>query len=284
MGKLTKALEPYFKNPNAKIEKLNGVFLALLVIFTFTLPVFFGLMFLFTWLGILFYALVAVILLKLTICIKLETDWAKAAAKAIAAGDLDEARKYSHFSRRDSSGLTGSQIGSAVIESMAENLIDFKLSPIIAYAFFGVSGAVAFRAVNTLDGMVGFKDREHINIGWFSANLDTVVNYVPARLTAVLIVLASAILGEDYKNAWAIARRDHAKTPSRNHGWPMTAMAGALRVQLEKPGQYVLGELKEPLSANKILLALKIRDVAIVLCVLFMLPILVLVRLYVFPF
>jgi cobalamin biosynthesis protein CobD/CbiB len=64
----------------------------------------------------------------------------------------------------------------------------------------------------------------------------------------------------------------------------MTAMAGALRVQLEKPGQYVLGELKEPLSANKILLALKIRDVAIVLCVLFMLPILVLVRLYVFPF
>jgi adenosylcobinamide-phosphate synthase len=132
--------------------------------------------------------------------------------------------------------------------------------------------------------MVGFKDREHINIGWFSANLDTVVNYVPARLTAVFIVLASAILGEDYKNAWAIARRDNAKTPSRNHGWPMAAMAGALRVQLEKPGQYILGEQQEQLSSNKILRALKIRDAAIVLCVLFMLPILVLVRLYLFPY
>jgi adenosylcobinamide-phosphate synthase len=284
MGKLTKALEPYFKNPNAKIEKLNGVFLALIVILTFALPVFLGLMFIYTWLSILFYALIAIILLKFTICIKLETDWAKAAAKAIATEDLNEARKYSHFSRRESKDLTGSQIGSAVIESMAENLIDFKLSPIIAYVFFGVSGAFAFRAINTLDGMVGFKDPEHINIGWFSANLDTVVNYIPARFTAVLIVLASALLGEDYKNAWAIARRDHAKTPSRNHGWPMAAMAGALRVQLEKPGQYVLGEPQEPLIANKILHALRVRNAAIVLCILFMLPILVLVRLYVFPF
>jgi adenosylcobinamide-phosphate synthase len=284
MGKLTKALEPYCKNPNPKLAKLNGVFLALMVILTFTLPVYFGLMFIYTWLGFLFYALVAVILLKLTICIKLETDWAKAAAKAIESGDLDEARKYSHFSRRDSKNLTGSQISSAVIESMAENLIDFRLSPILSYAFLGVSGAVAFRAVNTLDGMVGFKDSEHIHIGWFSATLDTIVNYVPARLTAVLIVLASAILGEDYKNAWTSARRDHAKTPSRNHGWPMAAMAGALRVQLEKPGQYILGEQDEPLSSSKIIQALKIRNAAIILCILLTLPIIWLIRLYLFPF
>jgi len=284
MGKLTKAIEPYFKNQRPKIEKLNGVFLALIVILTFMLPVFFGLMFLYTWLGFLFYALVAVILLKVTICIKLETDWAKAAAKAIESGDLNEARKYSHFSRRDSKDLTGSQISSAVIESMAENLIDFKLSPIISYAFLGVSGAVAFRAINTLDGMVGFKDPEHINIGWFSANLDTVVNYVPARLTAVFIVLASAILGEDYKNAWAIARRDNAKTPSRNHGWPMAAMAGALRVQLEKPGQYILGEQTETLTPSKIIHALKIRNLAIILCLLFVLPIILLTRIYFFPY
>jgi len=284
MGKLTKALEPYCKNKNPKIARLNGVFLALIVILAFTLPVYFGLYVIYNWLGFLFYVLVAVIILKLTICIKLETDWAKAATKAIASGDLDEARKYSHFSRRDSKDLTGPQISSAVIESMAENLIDFKLSPILSYAFLGVSGAVAFRAVNTLDGMVGFKDSEHIHIGWFSATLDTIVNYVPARLTAVLIVLASAILGEDYKNAWAIARRDHAKTPSRNHGWPMAAMAGALRVQLEKPGQYVLGEQTEPLTPNKIIRALKIRNVAIILCVLLVLPIILLTRLYFFPY
>jgi adenosylcobinamide-phosphate synthase len=284
MGKLTKALEPHFKNPNPKIAKLYGALLALTVIVVFTVPVYFGLWALYTLLNVIIYAFFAVILLKFTICIKLETDWAKAAAKAIESEDIVEAKKYSHFSRRDSKNLSGPQISSAVIESMAENLIDFKLSPILSYAFFGVTGAIAFKAVNTLDGMVGFKDSEHLHTGWFSANLDTVINYIPARFTAVLIVLAAAILGEDYRNAWAIAKRDHAKTPSRNHGWPMAAIAGALRVQLEKPGQYVLGEKTEPLTPNKILRALRIRNMAIVLCLLFILPIILLTRIYFFPY
>jgi adenosylcobinamide-phosphate synthase len=284
MGKLTKALEPYFKNPDPRIAKLNGVLLALTVIVAFTLPVYFGLWAIYVFFSVVVYSLFAIILLKLTVCIKLETDWAKAAAKAIESEDMVEAKKYSHFSRRDSADLAGPQISSAVIESMAENLIDFKISPMLSYAFLGVSGAVAFRAVNTLDGMVGFKDAEHLHTGWFSANLDTVVNYFPARLTAVLIVLASALLGEDYKNAWAMAKRDHAKTPSRNHGWPIAAMAGALRVQLEKPGQYILGEQIEQLTPSKIIRALKIRNAAITLCVLFVLPIILLTRLYFFPY
>jgi adenosylcobinamide-phosphate synthase len=284
MGKLTKALEPHFKNPDPKIAKLNGVLLALTVIVAFAVPVYFGLWAIYTLVSVVVYAFFAIILLKLTICIKLETDWAKAAAKAIESGDMVEAKKYSHFSRRDSTDLTGSQISSAVIESMAENLIDFKISPILSYALFGVTGAIAFRAVNTLDGMVGFKDPEHLHIGWFSANLDHVVNYIPSRLTGILIIAAAAVLGEDYKNAWAIAKRDHQKTPSRNHGWPMASMAGALRVQLEKPGQYVLGEQTEPLTHDKILLALKIRNMALLLCVLLSLLIILLTRLYFFPY
>lgn len=291
MGNFTKVLKKRLKNPNPKLEKLNGVLLGLAVIFAFSLPVYFGLWaiytyagMIYTWLGIAAYAVIAVVLVKFTICIKLETDWAKAAAKAIQQNDLNEARKYSHFSRRDSSTLNGSQISSAVIESMAENLIDFKLSPIIFYSLLGVTGAVAFRAVNTLDGMVGFKDKENINLGWFSANLDHVINYVPSRLTGVLIVVAAALLGYDYKNAWSIAKRDHAKTPSRNHGWPMAAMAGALRVKFEKPGQYVLGDAAEELTPQKILNALRIRDATIILCILLFLPVLVVVRLFVFPF
>ena len=284
MGKFTKILEPRFKNPNPKIEKVNGVILALIVIIIFTLPVYFGLRFIYTSLGFLVYVLVAATILKLTICIKLETDWGIAAAKAIESGDLTAARKYAHFSRRDSRDLTGPQIVSSVIESMAENLTDFKLSPIFYYAFFGVPGAVAFRAINTLDGMVGFKDPEHIHIGWFSAVFDTIVNYIPARLTAVLMVLASAILGDDYKNAWRIAHRDQAKIPSRNHGWQMAAMAGALRVQLEKPGQYAVGDQLEEMDSNKILSALKIRNVAMILGILFLLPVLILTQLYLFPF
>jgi len=283
MGKLTKALEPHFKNSIPKKEKLNGVLLALIVILSFTLPVYFGLRFIFTSLGVLVYILVAALILKLTICIKLETDWGRAAAKAIESGDLEEARKYAHFSRRDNKDLTGTQIVSSVIESMAENLTDFRLSPFFYYTFFGVPGAVAFRAINTLDGMVGFKDPEHINIGWFSATIDTIVNYIPARLTTILIILASAILGEDYKNAWTIAHRDQAKVPSLNHGWQMAAIAGALCVQLEKPGHYIIGDQVEELTSKKIIHALKIRNVAIILCIIFMLPILLLTTLYLFP-
>jgi adenosylcobinamide-phosphate synthase len=284
MGRFTKAIEPYFRSPNPRTAKLKGTLLALAVIVTFTLPVFIFLWAVFTLAGLFVYALFAIILLKFTVCIKLETDWAKATTKALQQNDLTEAKKYSHFSRRDSRDLTGKQVSSAVIESMAENLIDFKISPILSYAFLGVSGAVAFRAVNTLDGMVGFKDSEHLHTGWFSANLDHIVNFIPSRFTGILIVAAAVILGEDYKNAWAMARRDHSRTPSRNHGWPMAAMAGALRVQLEKPGQYVLGEQYDTLSPEKILLAVKIRNVAIILCLLLSLPIILLTRWYFFPF
>ena len=284
MGKFTQKIEPFFKNPDAKIEKLLGVLLALTVILTFTVPVYFGLWAIYTYISIFVYAFIGIILLKMTICIKLETDWAKAAAKAIEINNLDEAKNYSHFSRRDSKNLNGSQVSSAVIESMAENLIDFKLSPMLSFALFGVTGAIAFRAINTLDGMVGFKDKEHINTGWFSANLDTVVNYIPTRLTSLLMIVAAAILGKDAKNAWKIARRDHKKTPSRNHGWPMAAMAGALRVQLEKPGQYILGDSLEPLTGNKILDALRIRDVTIALWVLMCIATIVGVRLFFLPF
>jgi adenosylcobinamide-phosphate synthase len=264
MGNFTSKIELYFKSPNPKTEKFLGVLLALTVIAIFTIPVYFGLWVIFNYVSIFLYAFIGIILLKMTICIKLETNWAKAAAKAIKENDLDEAKKYSHFSRRDSRSLNGSQISSAVIESMAENLIDFKLSPMMSFALFGVTGAIAFRAINTLDGMVGFKDKEHINTGWFSANLDTVVNYIPTRLTALLMIVAAGILRMDAGDAWRISYRDHRKTPSRNHGWPMAAMAGALRVQLEKPGQYILGDSLEPLTADKILGALRIRDMTIV--------------------
>jgi len=264
MGKLTTKLKPHFKNPNPKIEKLNGIILGLIVIVAFTLPAYFGLQIIYSYLGLLVYLVVAAVILKLTICMKLETDWGYAAAIAIKSGDLEEARKYAHFSRRDNKELTGPQIASSVIESIAENLTDFRLSPLFYYAFFGVPGAVAFRAVNTLDGMVGFKDKEHINIGWFSAISDTIVNYIPARLTAILIVAAAALLGENYKNAWRIARRDQANTPSRNHGWQMAAMAGALNVQLEKPGQYAVGEEVEQLTSEHIFRTLKIRNTVFV--------------------
>ncbi|MCL2869134.1 MAG: cobalamin biosynthesis protein [Candidatus Bathyarchaeota archaeon] len=284
LGQLTKKLEPHFKTCNATLEKFNGIIFALIIIATITIPTYFGLYYLYSFLGGFFgaaaYLIVALVIFKFTLCIKLETDGAIAVAKALETNDLDEAKKYAHFSRRDSTNLTGPQVGSAVIESMVENLTDFKLSPFIYYAFFGLPGAVAFRAINTLDGMVGFKDKEHINTGWFSANLDNIVNYIPSRFTMILMIISSAILGYDYKAAWQIAKRDHKRVQSRNHGWQMAAIAGALHIQLEKPGKYTVGDPIEVITHDKILKSLKVRDLSIVLCMLIVIPIIVIIGLY----
>ena len=284
IGNFIKKIEPAFKNPDAKTEKALGVLLGLTAIAAFTIPTFVGLWAIYTYLplyfNLLFYAVIGIILLKMTICIKLETDWAKATAKAIDADDAAETKKYAHFSRRDSRNLNAAQMGSAVIESMSENLIDFKLSPMMSFALFGVTGAIAFRVINTLDGMVGFKTKEHINTGWFSANVDNIVNYIPTRLSALLMIVAAALLRMDAKNAWRMACRDHRKTPSRNHGWPMGAVAGALRIQLEKPGQYILGDAQEPLTGKKVLDAMRIRDVTIILWGLLCVAVIVLLRLF----
>jgi len=280
LGQLTKKLEPHFKSRNEKIEKFYGILLALIIIGVITIPTYLGLHYLYVFFGAVAYLLVALVIFKLTICIKLETDGAVAVARALETNDLVEAKKYAHFSRRDATNLSGPQIGSAVIESMVENLTDFKLSPFIYYAFFGLPGAVAFRAINTLDGMVGFKDKEHINTGWFSANLDNIVNYIPSRFTAVLMIISSAILGYDYKSAWKIAKRDHKRVQSRNHGWQMAVIAGALHIQLEKPERYTVGDPLEVITSDKILKSLKVRDVSIVLCILMVIPVTVVIGLY----
>lgn len=285
MGKLAYRLKAILKNPNPKVEKFNGVLLALTVLIIFTFPTYLFLKAIKEYFSFIIYVFVAALILKMTICIKLETEWAYGVSDAIRNGNLVEARKYAHFSRRDSSSLEGPQIASSVIESMAENLVDFRLSPIFYYGIFGVTGAVAYRAINTLDGVVGFKDPEHINIGWFSANLDTIVNYVPTRIAAVLILLASTILGlgQDFKGAWEVIMRDRKKVPSRNHGWTMAAMAGALNVRLEKPGYYVINDEGAMPSHMDIIKALKVRNMVIILfTILVVIPLLYLSTAFVF--
>jgi adenosylcobinamide-phosphate synthase len=265
INKFVRKILPFFRSKNPTLERLNGILLAITVILTTTATAY---IILYATRLIFFplYFVLAAVILKLTICIKLETEMANKAAECVKEKNLEKGREIaSLFSRRDVKNLDERQIASAVIESMAENLADFKLSPMFYYALFGVTGAVAFKTINILDGTVGFKDKEHINIGWFSAMADTVANFLLSRLTALLIVLATLLLRGDYKNAWTIMRRDYKKVPSINHGWPMAAMAGALGVQLEKPGYYVIGEMKQKLSYEHIKKALRIRNATIVL-------------------
>jgi adenosylcobinamide-phosphate synthase len=246
IGKIISYLKPKLKNPNPRVEKANGVFLAVVVMLIATLPVFLLLFFLrlsFGLYGQIAYIILGAILFKATFAVTGMGQYTKPIASALKRNDLIDARKWLPFIvRRDPNTLNERQIISAAVESIAESTTDGITAPFFFFAIFGVPGAFAYRVINTLDSMVGYKNDENKNIGWFSANLDTIVNYIPARLTAYLMVAASFLLRENWRESWHILKRDKSKTVSINAGWTISAMAGALDTQLEKQGYYTLGD------------------------------------------
>ncbi len=243
IGKIISYLKPKAKNPNPKIEKANGVILALGVMLLVSLPVFLLLFWIRQSFGPISYIIVGAVLFKATFSVKGMSQYSKPIAKALKKNDLAEARKWLPFIvRRDPNTLNERQITSAAVESIAESTTDGITASFFFFAIFGVPGAFAYRVVNTLDSMVGYKNVENKNVGWFSANLDTIANYIPARLTAYLMVAAAFLLRENWRESWRILRRDKGKTDSINAGWTISAMAGALNTQLEKKGYYVLGD------------------------------------------
>lgn len=171
---------------------------------------------------------------------------------ALCEEGLDAARqKLSMYVSRDTSKLGESEVSSAVIETMSENFVDSILTPLFYYAIFGPLGLVAayaYKAVSTLDSMVGYKDEEHIDMGKFSARFDDILNWATARLSVFFVVAASAVLNlfkgsaYDPEEAKSCAFRDCRVPSSPNSGYPMAAVAGALKIRLEKPGTYVLGQ------------------------------------------
>jgi adenosylcobinamide-phosphate synthase len=122
--------------------------------------------------------------------------------------------------------------------------------------------------------VLGYKDDYFKEIGWMSARLDAVANYIPARITALLMVVSAKILGADWKNSFNILQRDHDKTFSLNAGYPMATMAGALRVRLEKIGHYTLGDEQEPVTLEKCKEAISIMKLTTVLfCIIVSVPV-----------
>lgn len=242
MGKVISFLKPKFKSKNPKGERIKGALLCLLTVLIFTLPAHFILTWTQKYLGEATYIIVAAIMLKPTFALKCMGQYTLPIAKAINEGKISEAKLWlPYIVRRNPEKLNEKQIISAAVESIAESTVDGITSALFYCAIFGVLGAIAFRVINTLDSMIGYKDPEHAEIGWFSAQLDTLANYVPARLTAFLMITATWILRKNWKNAWRTLKRDKGKTESRNAGWPMATMAGALNIKLEKPDFYTLG-------------------------------------------
>jgi adenosylcobinamide-phosphate synthase len=266
IGKLISYLKRQSKNQNPRVEKANGVLMALIIMLIVALPVF-GLLF---WLrglpyGEILYIIIGAILFKATFAIRGMGQYTKPIAAALKQKDLDGARKWlPYIVRRDPNSLNERQIVSAAVESIAESTTDGITAPFFFYALFGVPGAFAYRVVNTLDSMVGYKNVENQNIGWFSAKLDTIANYIPSRLTAYLLVAAAFLLHEDWRESYRILQRDKHKTASPNAGYTISAMAGALNIQLEKQGHYTLGD-DHGISADDIPKALRLMTAAAVL-------------------
>jgi adenosylcobinamide-phosphate synthase len=171
---------------------------------------------------------------------------------ALTRGDLEAAREaLRSLCSRDPSRLDAPLLVAATVESVAENASDSVVAPLFYYALFGVPGAIAYRAVNTLDSMIGYHGRFEY-IGKVAARLDDALNYLPARITAGLLLLGGSLARRDPRAGWSVLRRDGRKTESPNAGQPMATMAGLLGVQLEKIGHYRLGDPGEPLVAAQI--------------------------------
>ncbi|MBI1895020.1 MAG: cobalamin biosynthesis protein [Acidobacteria bacterium] len=137
--------------------------------------------------------------------------------------------------------LSKSQVAAATIESVSENASDAFVAPLLCYALAGLPGAFAYRFINTCDAMLGYRDQEREWLGKAAARLDDLVNLLPARLTAGLIVVGGVALGGRPIHAVRIWLRDRNLTDSPNAGHPMSAAAGVLGVELEKIGHYRLG-------------------------------------------
>ena len=178
----------------------------------------------------------------------------EAVARPLEAGDLGEARRQLgwHLVSRDVSRLDEGLVAAGTIESLAENSSDSVIAPLVWYGVGGLPASLVYRFVNTADAMLGYRDAEREWLGKGAARTDDLLNLIPSRLTALLIVAGAAVGCGDAGRAWRIWRRDGGKTASPNAGQPMSAAAGALGVELEKVGQYRLGEGLEKPRAHDI--------------------------------
>lgn len=157
----------------------------------------------------------------------------------IEKGDLDGAReKLSWIVGRDTENLDFKQIIKAVVETVAENTSDGVIAPMIFMIIGGAPFGFLYKAVNTLDSMVGYKNEKYLHLGRCSAILDDILNYIPARITGFLFVISSFFLGLDYKNSWKILKRDRRNHASPNSAYPESACAGALGVELAGDSYY----------------------------------------------
>ncbi|KHL96099.1 cobalamin biosynthesis protein [Paenibacillus sp. IHB B 3415] len=172
-------------------------------------------------------------LISTTIASKGLKDAGMAVFAELRQGDIPAARRaLGMIVGRDTAHLESPEIVRGTVETVAENIVDAIISPLFFALLGGAPLAMAYRAVNTLDSMVGYKNDKYRDLGWASARLDDVANYIPARITALLLTLCAALLRLDWRRCWRTVRRDARLHPSPNSGYPESAVAGALGIRL----------------------------------------------------
>ncbi len=212
--------------------------------------------------GILAVAAAAIMiyLVATTIALRELVSSANLVISSVKQGDLVAARgKLSMIVGRDTQSLDENGVLRAAIETVAENLSDGVIAPVFYLAIGGLPLAIAYKAINTLDSMVGYKNEKYLSFGWAAARLDDIANFVPARLTGLLVVLASFCYfllqrpGNAFslaRNSFRIMRRDGRNHTSPNSGIPEAAMAGALGVRLGGPSTYGGILVQKPFIGN----------------------------------
>ncbi|KEI00413.1 cobalamin biosynthesis protein [Clostridium botulinum] len=240
IGKYISFFEKQIKKANLKNTTLKiwGVFLTLSTI-GLTYGICFGILKAVYIINPKVYYVLNIVILWTCIAPKCLANEAIKIYTELANNNIEKSRKQlSYIVGRDTDNLDEGEITRAVVETVGENTSDGIIAPLMYMFIGGAPLALTYKAVNTLDSMVGYKEDIYLNFGWFSAKLDDVVNYIPARLTALFMIISAFILRFDYKNCIKIINRDKNNHTSPNAGYPESAMAGALRVKLGGTNSY----------------------------------------------
>ena len=247
IGILIAKLTPLARNQSTYVEKLGGIFIivitvGIIVILLSILDT--GISLLTTnWVTIVVSVVVGAILLKTTIAIRSMERYALTVVDSLEQDDLNSARdNLAMIVKRNTKDLDKNHVISGVLESISENTVDGITGPLFYYGLFGLPGAFVYRIINTADSMIGYKTEIFKNVGWFAATCDSILNYIPSRLTGLVMIISAAILQNNWKESYKIMIRDGKKTESPNAGYPMAALAGALETKFEKINHYKLGD------------------------------------------
>lgn len=281
VGNLIGCIIPYGKTNSALSEKVWGI-LFVLIITGIVLSILFILDFGINLIsldviGIIVSIIIGSILFKTTIAIRGMEQHVMKVVSSIENDDIQSARdNLSMIVKRNTTNLDKNHILSGVLESVSENTVDGITGPLFYFGFFGIFGAFVYRIINTFDSMIGYRTEMFENLGWFAAKCDTIINYLPSRLTGLIMILGSFILRINWKQSYHIMIRDNSKLSSTNAGYPMAALAGALNTTFEKTNHYKIGDGNMELDISHIKSSITLMKVtSLLFCGLITIPIIV---------